>query len=118
MPATGSLAGIISDISTKLSTAGLVPVTDPRNVRPLTVFIELPRFSAFSSGPIGVWDATVRLHVCAPPPGNQDAADYLLSTVSTIGTTGLSVVDGEPSSLRIGDQELPTYELTVRVGSQ
>jgi hypothetical protein len=118
MPATGPLANIISDIASKLSAAGLKPVTDPRNARPLTVMIGLPTFTSFTTGPVGVYDVTVKLYVLAPPPGNQDATDYLLTTVDTICGTGLAVVDGESSLITVGSQELPAYDLTIRVGSQ
>jgi hypothetical protein len=42
------MAGIFTDainhVAASLTALGLKPVTDPRNARPLTVFIELPSF--------------------------------------------------------------------------
>ena len=47
------MAGIFTDaidaVSATITALGLKPVTDPRNARPLTVFIELPVFTAFNN---------------------------------------------------------------------
>ena len=113
MAATGIFADATNAIVAKITALGLVPVTDPRNARPLTVFVELPTFNSFTSN---VGDMTFTLRVLAAPPGNQDAGDYLMTTIDTLmADAGLAVVAGQPSLAIIGSQELPAYDLTVRV---
>ena len=48
MPATGIFAEARDAIVTRITNLGLKPVTDPRNARPLTVFVELPTFTSFT----------------------------------------------------------------------
>ena len=116
MAATGMFAEAITAIAARITALNLVPVTDPRNARPMTVFIELPTFTSFTSN---VGDITVTLRVLAAPPGTQDASDDLLTTIDTLmADAGLAVVAGQPSLAIIGSQELPAYDLTVRIGSR
>lgn len=116
MAATGMFAEAITAITNRITALGLKPVTDPRNARPLTVFVELPTFTSFTSN---VGDLTFTLRVLAAPPGNQDASDYLLTTIDTLmADAGLAIVAGQPSLAIIGSQELPAYDLTVRIGSR
>jgi hypothetical protein len=62
---------------------------------------------------------TFTLRVLAAPPGNQDAIDYLYTTIDTIiNTTTIDVLDGRPSMTTIGGQEIPSYDLTVAVATQ
>ena len=116
MPTTvnGIFRDSISAVSTIITGLGLVPVTDPRNARPLTVFLELPTWDTFTSR---IADVTMRLRVLGAPPGNQDVADYLLTTSWTIMNSSLAVVAGAPSVAIIGTQELPCYDLTIRLAS-
>lgn len=116
MSATGIFAEAVTAISNRVTALGLVPVTDPRNARPLTVFIELPTFTSFT---YNVGDLTFTLRVLAAPPGNQDASDYLLTTIDTLmADFGLAVTAGQPTLAVIGNQEIPAYDLTVRIGSR
>jgi len=112
MAATGILIEAVNAIKTQLTALGLKPVTDPRNARPLTVLIELPTLDAFT---YNVGDIRVPIKVLAPPPGNQDSADYLMTTVDTIINSPIAIVDGRPGLASYGGQELPTYEMTVAV---
>ena len=112
MAATGTLAAAVTAVKTVLSGLGLKPVTDPRNARPLTVFIELPTAQMANSN---IPDVTIVLRVLAPPPGNQDATDYLLTVADTIIGSSLAVVSASPSMALIGEQQLPAYDLTTRL---
>ena len=112
--AAGIFRDSIAAVSTVITNLGLVPVTDPRNARPLTVFLELPTWDTFTRH---VADVTMRLRVLGAPPGNQDVADYLLTTSWTIMNSTLAVVAGAPSVAIIGTQELPCYDLTIRLAS-
>ena len=111
-------AGIFRDsitaVSQVLTNLSLVPVTDPRNARPMTVFIELPTWDMYAKH---VADVTMRLRVLGAPPGNLDVANYLLTTAWTIINSSLAVVSGAPSVAIIGTQELPCYDLTIRLAS-
>ena len=113
------MAGIFTDtinaVSASLSALGLVPITDPRNARPLTVFVELPNFTCFNNQ---IADITIDLRVLGAPPGNQDATNYILGVVDTIMNSPLAVVSGSPSVATIGSAELPAYDLTIRIASQ
>jgi len=111
----GILTNTINTVSASLTALGLAPVTDPRNARPLTVFVELPTFTCFNNQ---IADITIDLRVLGAPPGNQDATDYILEVVETIMNSGIAVVSGSPSVATIGSAELPAYDLTIRIASQ
>ena len=112
------MAGIFTDsinaVSATITALGLKPVTDPRNARPLTVFIELPVFSSFNNQTA---DITIDLRVLGAPPSNSDATNYILGVVDALMNSTLAVVSGRPTVAQIGTQELPAYDLTIRIGS-
>jgi hypothetical protein len=112
------MAGIFTEaidaVSATITALGLKPVTDPRNARPLTVFIELPVFTAFNNQTA---DITIDLRVLGAPPGNQDTTNYILGVVDTLMNSSLAVVSGRPTVAQIGSQDLPAYDLTIRIGS-
>jgi hypothetical protein len=112
MPASGILVDSVNAVATALTGLGLKPVTDPRNARPMSVFIELPTVSAFT---YNVGDITLRLRILAPPPGNQDAGDYLMTIADQIMNSAIAVTDLSPGVVSVGGQDLPTYDLTARV---
>lgn len=115
MAGTGFLVDAIADVKTAITAAGLVPVTDPRNARPLTAFIEAPRFDSFNNN---ISDISIIVRVLAPPPGNDDALQYLMTKVDAMMQTGLAVTNGEPSQAIIGEQQLPAYDLTIRISTR
>ena len=115
MPATGMFAEAITAVANVITAKGYVAVTDPRNARPLTVFIELPTFNAFT---YNVGDITLTIRVLAPPPGNQDAGDYLLTEIDVLMNSSLAITGGQPTIAQSGSQELPAYDLTVRISSK
>ena len=112
---SGIFTDTIDTVSASLTALGLKPVTDSRNARPLTVFVELPTFTCFNNQ---IADITVDLRVLGAPPGNQDATDYILGVVDTIMNSPLAVISGNPSIAQIGSQELPAYDLTIRIASK
>lgn len=113
MAATGILAAAQADVIAAVTAAGYTCVTDPRNARPMTVFVDLPTAAGFNSN---ILDVTVDIRILAAPPGNQDAADYLLTAADAIhASTDLAIVDVVPNSIAIGEQNIPTYDLTARV---
>jgi hypothetical protein len=112
MTASGVLYEAVNTVKTALTALGLVPITDPRNVRPLSVLIQLPTSDNFT---YNVGDIRLTLNVCAPPPGNQDAGDYLMTVADQIMNSPIAVTDMRPGLLSVGGQDLPTYDLTVAV---
>ena len=105
------MAGIFTDaintVAASLTALGLIPVTDPRNARPLTVFIELTSFESF--------DVTITIRILGAPPGNQDSTDYILQICDTILGSDIAVISGQPSIATIGSQDLPCYDLTIKL---
>ena len=112
MPAAGIFIDAVNTVKESLQDLNLLPVTDPRNARPGTVMIELPTFDAFT---FNVADVRLTIRVLAPAPGNQDSGDYLMKTVDTIMNSEIAVIDGRPGFATYGNQDLPTYDLTIGV---
>lgn len=113
---SGIFTDAINAISASLTALGLKPVTDPRNARPLTVFIELPNFQSFGANPTSkVSDVEITIRILGAPPGNQDSTDYILGIIDTILGSDLPVVSGTPSIATIGSQDLPCYDLTLKL---
>lgn len=112
MSSSGILYEAVNTVKLSLTALGLVPVTDPRNVRPLSVMIQLPTSDNFN---YNVGDITLTLNICAPPPGNQDAGDYLMQIADQIMNSSMAITDMRPGMLSVGGQDLPTYDLTVRI---
>jgi hypothetical protein len=115
MAVTGILWDAVNATKTAIAAlnTGYEVVTDPRNARPMTFFIELPTVSSFT---YNVGDMTLVVRICAPPPGNQDASNFLLTQADVIMNSTIAVTDLRPGVMIIGGgQELPTYDLTVRI---
>jgi hypothetical protein len=112
---SGIFTDTIDTVSASLTALGLKPVTDSRNARPLTVFVELPTFTCFNNQ---IADITIDLRVLGAPPGNSDATTYILNVVDQIMNSPLAVISGNPSIAQIGSQELPAYDLTIRIASK
>lgn len=110
--ASGILYDAVNTVKTALTALGLVPITDPRNARPLSVLIELPTSTNFT---YNVGNIELRCRVLAPPPGNQDAGDYLMTVADTIMNSPIAVTDMRPGLVQVGGQDLPSYDLTVAV---
>lgn len=112
---TGIFYDATQDLVATITGLGFVPVTDPRNARPRTVFIEPPSFDAFT---YNVGDLTFRISVLAAPPGNQDASDYLLTTVDALMNSALPITSGAPGTIDVSGQTIPCYDLTVRIAAR
>jgi hypothetical protein len=105
----------INDVVAVLEALPVTAVTDPRNARPGTVFVELPTFTVFTQH---IADVTMTLRVLGAPPGNTDAANWILQVVDLIMDSDLAVIDGRPTLASIGQQDLPAYDLTIRLASR
>jgi hypothetical protein len=105
----------INDVVAVLEALPVTAVTDPRNARPGTVFVELPTFTVSTQH---IADVTMTLRVLGAPPGNTDAANWILQIVDLIMDSDLAVIDGRPTMASIGQQDLPAYDLTIRLASR
>jgi hypothetical protein len=105
----------IAAVSAAVTAAGFRPVTDPRNVSARCVFIELPTFESFTTN---VADITISVKVLAAPPGNNDAFDWVMSTVDALLAANLPIISGRPITWLLGQMEYPAYDLTVRIGER
>lgn len=112
--ATGFLQNAIDLCSTALTTAGITWAHDPGTIRPKCVMIELPDFSTYSKA---VADIRIRLRVCGAPPGNKANNNFILSTVEAILASPIIVESGSPGTADYGNQQLPTYDLIARIGT-
>jgi hypothetical protein len=64
-----------------------------------------------------VADIRIRLRVCGAPPGNKANNDFILTTVEDIMTSTVIVESGSPGTADYGNQQLPTYDLVARIGT-
>jgi hypothetical protein len=115
MSASGVFATARSNLVSSLTALGLAVVTDPRNARPLSVLVNPPNVDIKNYN----WaDITFSILICAAPPGNQDAVDYLITTADAIMDSAIVVVDANPDIIDISNQALPAYRMTVRMGGE
>lgn len=115
MSATGIFAEAQATLAASLTALGLAVVTDARNARPMCVLIEPPTFTCFNSN---VATVEFGIRILAAPPGNQDAADYLVTKADAIMDSTISVISGRPGLTSIGGQDIPSYDLLIRVSTQ
>lgn len=115
MAGSGLFVESVDAVKTALAGLGLTVVTDPRNARPLSAFVEAPTFDTFSRD---VSDISITVRLLAPPPGNDDALQWLLTKCDAIINSSLAVTAGQPSTAIIGEQQLPAYDLTIRVSTR
>lgn len=113
--ASGIFIEARNSVQTTVEALGYKVVTDARNLRPMTVLMNPPTFDCFN---LNIADITFELSILAAPPANQDALDWLLTQCDTIMDSALAITQGRPGSINIGGQDLPCYDLTVRVSAR
>jgi hypothetical protein len=92
-------------IAGKLTAAGVAVTLDPRVEAPY-VLVELPR--VIGAAGIGAWNGELTVRLAAPPPGDADAAAWLLDQLEPV-MVALAGATAEP--FPTGD--LPGYVVTV-----
>ena len=112
MAGTGTLHAAVADVMSELADLGIPATRAPRNARPNSVLVQLPTFTCFTSN---VLDVRVVLQVCGGGPGNQDVGDWAMTTVDKIVNSPLAITEGRPTTLEVGGQILPAYEMTVGI---
>lgn len=108
----GNLYDSVQAVAQALEGIGISPITDPRNARPNAVLIELPTVTSFT---YNVSDIRIMLRCLAPPPGNEDTANYLMTLADKIIDSEIAVVSARPGYATYGNQEMPSYDLEVAV---
>lgn len=114
MSPSGIFVAAQNTLVASLQALGLAVVTDIRNARPMTVLVDPPTFTIFNSN---IAEIEFSVKILAAPPGNADAANYLMTTADTIMNSDISLIRGNPGLLLAGGQDIPTYDLTVRVST-
>jgi hypothetical protein len=100
-----------SDIAGKLTAAGVDYVTlDPAGQAPC-VLVGIPRKNPGSDGP-GGWTIEIPVQIIVPPPGDVDAAGWLLDMLEPIQVT-YPTAGFEPGTVTRNDAELPAITVTV-----
>jgi phage tail protein X len=108
----GNLYASVQAVVEALADIGIAAVTDPRNAHPNSVLVELPTVDSYT---YNVSDIRLVVRCLAPPPGNEDSANYLMTLADKITNSEIAVVSSRPGFATYGQQEMPTYDLTVAV---
>ena len=108
----GNLYDAVQAVVDALQGLGISPITDPRNARPGGVLVELPTVDSFT---YNVSDIRLMVRCMAPGPGNEDAANFLMTLADKIINSEIAVVSARPGFATYGNQEMPSYDLTVAI---
>lgn len=108
----GNLYDAVQAVAEALEGIGISPITDPRNARPNAVLVELPTVTSFT---FNVSDIRIMVRCLAPPPGNEDTANYLMTLADKVINSEIAVVSARPGYATYGNQEMPSYDLEVAV---
>jgi hypothetical protein len=112
---SGVFTDAVAAVAQAIEDAGFRAVTDPRNVSARCVFVELPTFESFTTN---IADISISVKVLAAPPGNNDAFDWVMTTVDALLAANLPITSGRPITWLLGQMEYPGYDLTVRLGER
>lgn len=115
MAASGVFVAAQTQLVSSLSGLGLAVVTDPRNARPISVLVSPPNVEIKNYN----WaDMSFDLLLCAPPPGNSDALDWLMTTADQIMDSEIVVISANPDQIDTNGGVMPCYRMTVRMGGE
>ena len=100
------------DIAGKLAAAGVDYVTfDPRAQAPC-VLVDVPMRNDPGVGGIGGWTVEIPVRIIVPPPGDADAAAWLLDQLEPVMAV-YPFATFEAGTVNRGDADLPAYTVTV-----
>ena len=106
----------IDNLAATLGTiTGLRVVTDPRDLNPPCVFLGAPALTAWNGN---IAKMEFNATVVTLGPGNLDALRNVLNISASILNKNVAVTDGRPTTVNIGGQEFPAYELTIPMQAQ
>ena len=114
-PYTDLFNEAIDDLAYALQTvSGLRVVNDPTRIVPNCVYIQAPSFStAAGNGNIVRMDFPVK--VVGSGPASLGVLREILQIASLVVGSNVVAMTGRPSTLEVGGQEFPAYDLTVGV---
>lgn len=108
------LAAARADVIAKITAEGVQVVDDPRNIVPPCVLVGMPR--RLTRQGACLVNATLPVTVIAPPPGNLDAATWLLDTTEQLmATLSAETAETGTTSAPSSQTRLPTYTLEVPI---
>lgn len=107
---SGALREAVDHVVGTLLAAGIPSVVDVRRLTPGTVLVEPPTIVGISGG---VTELTVPVSITGAP-ADPAAVAKILDTADAVVEL-LPVIAGDPGVYATGNQELPSYRLTVRV---
>jgi hypothetical protein len=102
-------ADVRAEIAGKLAAAEVVATLDPRAQVPC-VLVDLPRVTG-SQG-IGGWTVEVPIMILAPPPGDADAATWMLDELEPVMTVYPGAL-ADPRTVNHAGGDCPAYVVTV-----
>jgi hypothetical protein len=106
----------IDDLTTSLTAiTGLRVVNNPQNINPPCVFIDAPNFEAFN---YNIARVEFPVKIVGSGPANLPALRDILAKCALLLNANIAVTRGVPSSLEIGSQLFPSYDLTIEMKSQ
>ena len=103
----------LDNLTTSLEAiTGLRVVNNPQNINPPCVFIDAPNFEAFN---YNIARIEFPIKVIGSGPANLATQRLILNLCSKLLTANIAVTRGAPSSLEIGAQVFPSYDLVVEM---
>jgi hypothetical protein len=106
----------LDNLTTSLTAiTGLRVVNNPQNINPPCVFIDAPNFEAFN---YNIARIEFPVKVIGSGPANLPALREILAKCAALLTANVAVTRGVPSSLEIGAQVFPSYDLTIEMKTQ
>lgn len=94
---------------------GLRVVNDPRNINPPCAFINAPTITPYNSN---IAEMDVPVQIVGTGPSDYHTLRDILANVSKVMAAALSVTSAQPSTLAVGGQELPAYDLVIKMKVQ
>jgi hypothetical protein len=113
MAYTDLLNEALDDLTTTLeAVSGLRVINDPTKIVPNCVFLLAPSFTtAAGNGNIIRMDFPIK--VVGSGPAGLPVLRQIMSIVATVLGSTIVVMSGRPSTLEVGGQEFPCYELAI-----
>lgn len=107
---SGALLEGVDHVATVLAAAGIPTILDIRRLTPGAVLVEPPSIVGISGG---ITELEIPISITGTP-GDPGAVRKILATADEIVEL-FPVTAGDPGVYATGNQELPSYRLTVRI---
>lgn len=97
------------EVADALSAAGLLVTLNPAAVPPM-VLVGLPEAIVPVANSRSAWEAVIPVWIVANPPGNAEAASWLLDELPLV-LNALAFSEAEPDSYEVAGKECPAYRV-------